>query len=67
MSSIKVSISLKYKTGSVVGEVTISTDKGAKQGYSATGWFAPPKDFPDLSVEIPSSQYGLLLSLFCAG
>jgi hypothetical protein len=60
MSSAKVSISLKYKSGGF-GEVTIATDKGVKPAYSATGWFAPSKDFPEISVDIPSSQYGLLL------
>ena len=60
MSSVNVSIHLKYKPDDV-GEVTIATDKGVKPAYSATGWFLPSKDFPELSVDIPSSQYGLSL------
>lgn len=56
MSSAKVSMRLKYKTGDVC-EVTIATDKGVKPAYNITGWFMPSKDFPELNVEIPSSQY----------
>jgi hypothetical protein len=60
MSGSKVTIRLKYKPDNF-GEVTLTTDKGAKPAYSVTGWFAASKDFPELSVEIPSSQYGLSL------
>jgi hypothetical protein len=60
MSGAKVSIRLRFKPDNF-GEVTIATGKGVKPAYSATGWFAPSKDFPELSVDIPSSQYGLSL------